>query len=93
MPELLTIVGGMVPIAVIAYLVSLGIRSEADVVKQALSISIASLVSVCLGAFGFSEVTPPTASDWLYSAAVYVTAGFLYLLIRIAILRTKREAE
>jgi len=93
MAELLTIVGGMLPIAVIAYFVSLGIRSESAVVKQGLSISIASFVSVCLGAFGFSEVTPPTASDWGYSAAIYVTSGFLYLVIRIAILGAKRGAE
>lgn len=91
MAELFTIIGGMIPIAVIAYLVSFGVRSESAVVKQALSISIATLVSVCLGAFGFSEVTPPTASAWGYSAAVYVTSGFLYLLIRIAILRGKES--
>jgi hypothetical protein len=89
MAELLTIVGGMIPIAVIAYFVSFGVRSESAVVRQALSITIASLVAVCLGAFGFSDAITPTASDWGYSAVVYMTSGFLYLLIRIAILRGK----
>jgi len=79
----------MVPIAVSAYLVPLGIRSQSTVVKQVLSVAIPSLVAVCLGAFGFSDATPPTASAWGYSAVVYVTFGVLYLLIGIAILRSK----
>lgn len=78
----LTIVGGLIPIAIISYFVSFGIKGKAPIVKHGISIGIATIIAICIGAFGNAEELPPAAKDWANSMIVYMSAGLLYFGIR-----------
>ena len=85
MAMLLTIVGGLIPIAIISYIVSFALKGKSPVSKHGYSIGIATTVAICLGAFGNAVAMPPAATDWAHSAIVYASAGLLYFAIRASL--------
>jgi hypothetical protein len=87
----LTIVGGLIPIAIISYFVSFGIKGKAPIVKHGISIGIATIITICIGAFGNAEELPPAAKDWANSMIVYMSAGLLYFGIRGATASTRNS--
>lgn len=95
MALLLTIVGGLIPIAIISYFVSFALKGKTPIVRHGYSIGCATIAAICLGAFGNAVALPPSAMDWANSVIVYMSSGLLYFAIRASIssMRKKKDQE
>lgn len=85
MAMLLTIVGGLIPIAIISYFVSFALKGKPPIVRHGYSIGCATIAAICLGAFGNAVALPPSAMDWANAVIVYMSSGLLYFAIRASI--------
>jgi hypothetical protein len=94
MAMLLTIVGGLIPIAIIAYFVSFALKGKPPIVRHGYSIGFATVAAICLGAFGNAVALPPSAMDWANATIVYMSSGLMYFSIRASISSMqKKKAE
>lgn len=95
MAMLLTIVGGLIPIAIISYFVSFALKGKSPIVRHGYSIGCATIAAICLGAFGNAISLPPSAMDWANATIVYMSSGLMYFVIRASIssMRKKKSED